>query len=87
MKILLTGVNGFVGSHLAPKLNELGDVYSFKSDLRDFKSTSEEIKKADPNIIVHLAARTEVETSFYDQLDFTAVNYLGTQNLIETAKE
>ncbi len=36
---------------------------------------------------MHLAARTEVETSFYDQLDFTTVNYLGTQNLIETAKE
>lgn len=85
MKILLTGVDGFIGSHLAPKLKELGEVHYFKSDLGDFKSSSEEIKKVDPNIIVHLAARTEVEMSFYDQLDFTRINYLGTQNLIETA--
>ena len=85
MKILLTGVEGFIGSHLAPKLKEFEEVHYFKSDLGDFKSSSEEIIKVNPNIIVHLAARTEVEMSFYDQLDFTRINYLGTQNLIETA--
>ena len=87
MIILLTGADGFVGSNLTPKLKEIGSVHSLKSDLRDFEAVSSEIKNVDPNIIIHLAARTEVETSFYDQLDFTKVNYLGTQNLIETAKE
>ena len=87
MKILLTGADGFVGSNLTPKLKEIGSVHSLKSDLRNFEAVSSEIKNVDPNIIIHLAARTEVETSFYDQLDFTKVNYLGTQNLIETAKE
>ena len=87
MKILVTGAEGFVGTNLTPKLKEIGEVYALTSDLRNFEATSEEILKYNPNIIVHLAARTEVETSFYDQLDFTTVNYLGTQNLIETAKE
>ncbi len=45
MKILLTGADGFIGSHLAPKLRDIGDVYNLKSDLRDFEAVSIEIKK------------------------------------------
>jgi nucleoside-diphosphate-sugar epimerase len=34
-----------------------------------------------------LAARTEVEQSFYEQIAFSDINYTGTVNLIEVAKE
>ena len=40
----------------------------------------------DPEIIVHLAARTEVEQSFYEQITFSDINYTGTVNLIEGFK-
>jgi dolichol-phosphate mannosyltransferase len=36
-------------------------------------------------VVVHLAARTEVERSFYEQTDFSQVNYVGSVNLIEAA--
>jgi nucleoside-diphosphate-sugar epimerase len=36
---------------------------------------------------VHLAARTEVEKSFYEQITFSEVNYVGTVNLIESASK
>ena len=35
---------------------------------------------------MHLAARTEVEQSFYEQITFSEVNYVGTVNLIEGAR-
>jgi nucleoside-diphosphate-sugar epimerase len=35
-------------------------------------------------MIVHLAARTEVEKSFYEQASFSEINYVGTVNLIES---
>jgi UDP-glucose 4-epimerase len=36
--------------------------------------------------VVHLAARTEVEQSFYEQVAFSDINYTGTVNLIEAAR-
>jgi UDP-glucose 4-epimerase len=40
-----------------------------------------------PNVVVHLAARTEVERSFYDPVGFSSVNYVGTINVIEQARQ
>jgi nucleoside-diphosphate-sugar epimerase len=54
------------------------------SDLLDFKSVEQEIQQANPDIVVHLAARTEVEKSFYEQISFSQTNYVGTVNLIES---
>jgi nucleoside-diphosphate-sugar epimerase len=45
----------------------------------------EEVLRVSPDIIVHLAARTEVEQSFYEQVTFSEINYVGTVNLIEAA--
>ena len=85
MKIFITGWQGFIGSHLRERLKE-HELILLKNDLRDHKEVAHEILDADPEIIVHLAARTEVEQSFYEQITFSEVNYTGTVNLIETAK-
>ena len=86
MKILLTGASGFIGQHILPKLQHNGhDVHCLKSDLLDYQYIEREVLDVDPEIIVHLAARTEVERSFYEPMTFSEVNYLGTVNLINSA--
>ena len=59
----------------------------FKILQDDFDSLKQEVKQCNPNIIVHLAARTEVEKSFTEQLSFSEINYLGTVNLIESTRQ
>lgn len=85
MKILLTGSSGFIGSHITPILDQDHDLHYLKSDLLDYKAVQEEVLSISPEIIVHLAARTEVEKSFYEQTTFSEINYVGTVNLIEAA--
>ena len=86
MKILLTGGSGFIGKYLTPKLSQ-HDVYHLKSDLRDYDKVREEVLAFQPNVLIHLAARTEVESSFYEQITFSEVNYVGSVNLIEACKD
>lgn len=86
MKILLTGGSGFIGQHLLSRLKEIGEVHLLKSDLKNHDDVTEEVRKIKPNIVVHLAARTEVQESFYEQIEFSEVNYVGTVNLIEACR-
>jgi nucleoside-diphosphate-sugar epimerase len=85
MKILLTGSSGFIGSYITPLLAKNHELHHLKSDLLDYKAVQLEVVAISPDIIVHLAARTEVEQSFYEQITFSEVNYVGTVNLIEAA--
>jgi nucleoside-diphosphate-sugar epimerase len=85
MKILMTGSSGFIGSHLASVLKKDYELVHLKSDLLEFAAVTEEVLATSPDIIVHLAARTEVEQSFYEQIAFSQINYVGTVNLIEAA--
>jgi nucleoside-diphosphate-sugar epimerase len=87
MKILITGSTGFIGSHLTTMLEKNHTVVHLKSDLLDFNAAAEEVISHSPDIIVHLAARTEVEKSFYEQVTFSQINYTGSVNLIEAASK
>jgi len=84
VKILLTGSSGFVGQFISPKLQEIGEVVHLKSDLTSHKEVENEVNSIAPDVVIHLAAKTEVEKSFYEQTVFSSVNYVGTVNLIES---
>jgi nucleoside-diphosphate-sugar epimerase len=84
MKILMTGSSGFIGQHLTVRLKD-HNVHHMVSDLREHKAVIDEVLAVKPDVIVHLAARTEVEQSFYEQITFSEINYVGTVNLIEAA--
>jgi len=66
----MTGSSGFIGSHLTPLLENDNELHHLKSDLLDYKAVALEVVSIAPDIIVHLAARTEVEQSFYEQITF-----------------
>ena len=87
IKIFVTGASGFLGQHIVPKLPTKYVVYNLQNDLREYAKVEKEIKDFNPNIILHLAARTEVEKSFYEQMTFSEINYNGTVNLIESARK
>lgn len=85
MRILITGHSGFIGSYLTSFISKNHEIFLLKNDLLDFEAVKTEVLDIDPEIIVHLAARTEVEKSFYEQNTFSQINYVGSINLIDTA--
>lgn len=85
MKIFITGHDGFIGSHMVERLKSDHELAFLEYDLRDHQQVKLQLLEVNPDIIVHLAARTEVEDSFYEQIVFSEVNYVGTVNLIEAA--
>jgi len=86
VKVLITGSSGFIGQHLIKRLQKIAEVFEFKSDLTNHEDVKSELQDVSPDIVVHLAARTEVQKSFYEQISFQEVNYVGTVNLIEACR-
>lgn len=87
MKILITGLSGFIGGYLNKRLRSRYEIFDLECDLRDYQAVKERVNSVNPDFIIHLAARTEVEKSFYEQITFSEINYTGTVNLIESAKD
>lgn len=110
MKVLITGITGFIGSELANKLLKEGyEVYGlvrhvigrdFESikdikekinlitcDIKDYNSVKNSIKKANPDVVMHLGALSPVRLSFEHPLEFQYSNFLGTVNIAESILE
>lgn len=84
MKLMITGSTGFIGQFLWQRLKSNFDLVSLEADLRNYKEIQEEVNYKQPEIVLHLAAKTEVEKSFYEPMLFSETNYLGTVNLAES---
>lgn len=78
-------VHGLYQSQLAHGSEHIG-VMNHVGDLLDFDRMVKILVEVNPHFIVHLAAMTEVEKSFYDPTGFSQVNYVGTVNLIEASR-
>lgn len=81
MKILLTGAAGFTGRFFMAQAQAAGHaVVALAANLTDKAAVANEVAKAEPDAVVHLAAISFVghadDTAFYD------VNVVGTTNLL-----
>ena len=85
-KVLVTGLSGFIGGYLQNRLSKEYQIFDLACDLLDKEAIDKRLAEVDPEFIIHLAARTEVEKSFYEQTTFSQINYVGTVNMIESAR-
>jgi dTDP-4-dehydrorhamnose reductase len=93
MKILLTGSNGMSGSSLVPILkqkghNTLSTDISLENgenveylDVKDFFEIEKTIKRFNPDLIMHLAAETDVDICEKNVDHAFRTNAVGTQNV------
>ncbi len=96
MKILVTGITGFVGAHLARDLVAVGEEVSglctdrraevrgasiHRADLRDPARLEELLTELRPDVVVHLAGLSHVGTSWGRPGDYLRVNFGGTYDL------
>ena len=99
-RILIFGAAGFVGKYLAEEFSaagyevcgsdicdtfDLDNVEYFKADLLDESSVSDVIERAQPDMIVNLAAISSVGLSWKIPQKTMSVNVVGALNILEVA--
>ena len=96
MKVLVTGINGFVGQHLKRELEIHGhdvrglDVISanakvFEADILDALRLNKALKDTGPDAVIHLAAIASVDHR--DPSALYNVNFNGTVNLLNACRD
>lgn len=110
LKVLITGITGFAGSHLAQLLSRRSGVTLagislsepssefdilmddqspavYPCDLTDHERTAEVMLLERPDVVVHLAARSQVAGAWRDAAEILRSNILGTQALMQAVHE
>ena len=86
MRAFVTGAKGFVGSHLVPRLEQRGfEVVATdrELDVADAVRLESALRRATPELVVHLAALSSVAASWRDPEQTYRVNFLGTRAVLE----
>lgn len=96
--VLITGLSGFTGAHLARRLTKDGwriaglgghrldcEAEHLEADLNDTKRLTEWIRAVKPTHVIHLAALAHVTGS--DALSYYRVNVLGTESLLTALQD
>lgn len=90
MRMLITGSKGFIGSHLFRYLKPLDhEVFGLdkdECDINDLQKLKSIVKKTQPEIVFHLAARLPTDSKEEPERFFRN-NVEGTFNLLESMKE
>lgn len=59
----------------------------FRVDIRDAKGVARVLRRADPEIVFHLAAQPLVRRSYENPMETLEANVMGTANLLEAARK
>jgi UDP-glucose 4-epimerase len=100
-KILVTGSSGFIGSHVADVLDENGyQVILFDAKPSKYKTKTQEEFCGDIlnskdistamngcDAVYHFAAQADLGTSAHSPTETITANIIGTQNVLEAARE
>ena len=89
--VVITGSNGFVGSHLFQELDSQGHkVHGFdlkyRQDVRNYDQLRTYLESMDPDYIYHLAAQAWPRESLTDPKRAIDVNVTGALNLLEAVR-
>jgi dTDP-4-dehydrorhamnose reductase len=90
LRVLVTGARGMLGSDMCDVLGTDYEVAPY--DIEDFDivnadATLKAVREVSPQVILHLAAFTDVEACEGDKLQPMAVNSVGTRNVATAASE
>ena len=72
----MTGSSGFIGKYLTERLSKKHEIDHMVSNLEEYEKVRE-ISMSKPDIVLHLAARTEVESFFMSTLTFQLLTMLA----------
>jgi UDP-glucose 4-epimerase len=100
-RILITGLNGFIGHHLRSKLRNCGSVIasidqihplqpddnSFTGDILNYDFVKQVCETFQPEYVIHLAAYKGRTINFEDFRQAIDANLIGTLNLIESLSD
>jgi GDP-4-dehydro-6-deoxy-D-mannose reductase len=101
MHIFVTGIDGFVGRHLAERWAAAGHVVDgltlgtaevagarkvVACDVLDAHAVERAVREAGPQALVHLAGQTSNAAAFERPVETFAINVLGTVHVLEAAR-
>lgn len=96
MKILITGHNGFLGSHLITKLSSKYEIVGISKEKSahkipqiqtDITKISYEKIPKDVQCVIHLAAISDLDYCQHHPQKSTKVNVMGTQKMLEISRK
>ena len=75
-----------IWSIIAAALNDAKMLHSVIADIRDAPRVAEVVRRADPQIVVHMAAQALVRESYRDPLGTYATNVMGTASVLQACR-